>query len=79
MSTALRALCLDTCWRHTPIVALLQIKSNKDIIGIKNLKLLLVLNIFYLRLLQLALCRVAALKVIPYTTHSADYIFLSVL
>ena len=31
--------------------------------------------IFYLLLLQLALCRVAAQKVSPYIIHSADYIF----
>ena len=31
---------------------------------------------FYLLLLQLVLCRVAALKVSPYIIHSADYILL---
>ena len=30
---------------------------------------------FYLLLLQLVLCRVAALKVSPYIIHSAGYIF----
>ena len=33
-----------------------------------------VIYIFYLLLLQLTLCRVAALKVSPYIIHSADYI-----
>ena len=32
--------------------------------------------IFYLLLLQLVLCRVAALKISPYIIHSADYIFI---
>ena len=34
---------------------------------------------FYLLLLQLVLCLVAALKVSPYIIYSADYIFLLVL
>ena len=31
MSTAKHALCSDTCWRHTPIDASLQLKTILDI------------------------------------------------
>ena len=30
-STAFHALCSDTCWRHSPIDALLQFKTKKNI------------------------------------------------
>ena len=29
--TVLHALCSDMCWRHTPIDALLQFKTNEDL------------------------------------------------
>ena len=39
---ASHALCSDTCWRHTPIDALLQFKMNEDIFRNEKCKLLLV-------------------------------------
>ena len=48
-STALHALCSDTCWslRHTSIDTLLQFKTNKIYLEMKSVKLLLVLSIGY--------------------------------
>ena len=31
ISAVLHALCSDTCWRHTPIDALSQFKTNEDL------------------------------------------------
>ena len=46
ISAVLHALCSDSCWRHTPIDALLQFKMNEIYLGMKSVKLLLVLSIY---------------------------------
>ena len=38
ISTALHALCSSTCWRHTPIDALLQFETNENIFKNKKCK-----------------------------------------